>query len=68
MLKTYRDDYMMRIAEEYPVYNWQKNQKDIRPGTQEAVMRYGLSPYHRMSFNHEFEQLRLFERPAENQK
>mgnify|MGYP000951836593 CR=1 FL=1 len=25
LAKTYRDDYMMRIAEEYPVYNWQKN-------------------------------------------
>ena len=68
LAKTYRDDYMMRIAEEYPVYNWQKNKGYPTREHREAVMRYGLSPYHRMSFNHEFEQLRLFERPAENQK
>lgn len=61
LAKTYRDDYMVRIAEEYPVYNWQKNKGYPTREHREAVMRYGLSPYHRMSFNHEFEQFRLFE-------
>lgn len=60
LAKTYRDDYMNRIDEEYPVYNWRKNKGYPTREHREAVMRHGLSPYHRLSFNHEFRQSDLF--------
>lgn len=41
LAKTYRDDYMNRIAEEYPVYNWKKNKGYPTREHREAVMRYG---------------------------
>ena len=60
LAKTYRDDYMNRIAEEYPVYNWKKNKGYPTREHREAVMRYGLSPYHRLSFSCHFAQPDLF--------
>lgn len=60
LAKTYRDEYMMRIAEEYPVYNWKQNKGYPTREHREAVLRHGLSPYHRVSFNHSFKQLELF--------
>lgn len=60
LAKTYRDDYMNRIAEEYPAYNWKKNKGYPTREHREAVMRYGLSPYHRLSFSSHFAQLYLF--------
>lgn len=41
LAKTYRDDYMNRIAEEYPAYNWKKNKGYPTREHREAVMRYG---------------------------
>lgn len=60
LAKTYRDEYMMRIADEYPVYNWKQNKGYPTREHHEAVLRHGLSPYHRVSFNHSFKQLELF--------
>ena len=60
LAKTYRDEYMMRIADEYPVYNWKQNKGYPTRHHREAVLRHGLSPYHRVSFNHSFKQLELF--------
>ena len=60
LAKTYRDDYMNRIAEEYPAYNWKKNKGYPTREHREAVMRYGLSPYHRLSFSSHFAQQYLF--------
>lgn len=60
LAKTYRDEYMMRIADEYPVYNWKQNKGYPTREHREAVLRLGLSPYHRVSFNHSFKQLELF--------
>ena len=60
LAKTYRDEYMMRIAAEYPVYKWEQNKGYPTREHREAVMRHGLSPYHRLSFNHSFKQLELF--------
>ena len=60
LAKTYRDEYMMRIADEYPVYNWKQNKGYPTREHREAVLRHGLSPYHRVSFNHSFKQLVLF--------
>lgn len=60
LAKTYRDEYMMRIADEYPVYNWKQNKGYPTREHREAVLRHGLSPCHRVSFNHSFKQLELF--------
>ena len=60
LAKTYRDEYMMRIADEYPDYNWKQNKGYPTREHREAVLRHGLSPYHRVSFKHAFKQLELF--------
>lgn len=66
LAKTYRDEYMMHIADEYPLYNWKQNKGYPTREHREAVLRYGLTPYHRVSFNHSFKQLELF--PLDPQK
>ena len=60
LAKTFRDDYMMRLAEEYPMYGWAKNKGYPTREHRLAVREFGLSPYHRKSFNHEIDQLELF--------
>lgn len=61
LAKTERDDYMNRIDEEFPQYGWKQNKGYPTRQHREAVLRHGLSPYHRLSFNHSFNQLSLFE-------
>ena len=60
LAKTFRDDYMLRIAEEYPLYGWAKNKGYPTREHRLAVREHGLTPYHRLSFNHEIDQLSLF--------
>ena len=60
LAKTHRDEYMMRIAEEYPMYGWAKNKGYPTREHRIAVREYGLSPYHRKTFNVSPEQLELF--------
>lgn len=60
LAKTHRDEYMMRLAEEYPCYGWAKNKGYPTREHRLAIRRYGLSPYHRLTFNHEIDQLELF--------
>jgi ribonuclease HII len=60
LAKTHRDEYMMRIAEEYPMYGWSKNKGYPTREHRLAVREYGLSPYHRKTFNVAPEQLELF--------
>jgi ribonuclease HII len=50
LAKTYRDEYMERIHEEFPMYNWQKNKGYPTKEHREAIKKYGPSKYHRMSF------------------
>ena len=50
LAKTYRDDYMNKIHEEYPVYNWKKNKGYPTSEHREAIKKYGITKYHRMSF------------------
>ena len=50
LAKTYRDDYMMKIAEEYPIYGWAKNKGYPTKAHREAIAQFGPSPYHRKSF------------------
>ena len=51
LAKTYRDDYMDRLAEEYPQYDWKSNKGYPTKKHREAVRQYGVTPYHRMSYN-----------------
>lgn len=51
LAKTYRDDYMNRLHEEYPQYDWAGNKGYPTKKHREAIKRYGPTPYHRISFN-----------------
>ena len=51
LAKTYRDDFMDRIADEYPVYQWKENKGYPTAAHRAAIRQYGTSPYHRMTFN-----------------
>jgi ribonuclease HII len=50
LAKTYRDDYMLRLHEEFPVYNWNKNKGYPTKEHREAIIKYGITPYHRKTF------------------
>lgn len=50
LAKTYRDDYMNRIDGEYPEYGWRRNKGYPTKAHREAILRYGVTPYHRLSF------------------
>lgn len=51
LAKTYRDDYMMRLAQEYPMYDWQSNKGYPTAKHRTAIKEFGVTPYHRISFN-----------------
>ena len=50
LAKTYRDDYMDRLAQEYPQYGWTENKGYPTKAHREAIAEYGITPYHRKSF------------------
>ena len=51
LAKTYRDDYMLSLAEEYPQYDWQSNMGYPTKKHRQAIREYGITPYHRKSYN-----------------
>ncbi len=51
LAKTYRDDYMNRLHEEYPMYDWIHNKGYPTRKHRAAIERFDTTPYHRMSFN-----------------
>ena len=51
LAKTYRDDYMNRLHEEFPVYDWIHNKGYPTPKHRSANAEHGITPYHRKSFN-----------------
>ena len=59
LAKTYRDEYMDKIHEEFPMYNWKKNKGYPTKEHREAIRKYGVTKYHRMSFRLLPEQLSL---------
>ena len=59
LAKTSRDEYMNRIHEEYPMYNWKKNKGYPTKEHREAIRKYGTTKYHRMTFKLLPEQLSL---------
>lgn len=51
LAKTYRDDYMDQLALEYPQYDWKQNKGYPTKKHREAVREYGITPFHRKTFN-----------------
>lgn len=51
LAKTYRDDYMLNLAKEYPQYDWQSNMGYPTKKHRQAIRDYGITPYHRKSYN-----------------
>ena len=51
LAKTYRDDYMNGLAEEYPQYDWRSNKGYPTKKHREAIKLFGITPYHRKSYN-----------------
>jgi ribonuclease HII len=51
LAKTFRDEYMENIHNEYPVYGWNRNKGYPTSYHREAILRHGISPYHRKSFS-----------------
>lgn len=60
LAKTYRDDYMLDLHREYPVYQWDRNKGYPTKAHREAIRLHGTSPYHRMTFQLLERQLSLF--------
>ncbi|KRD08383.1 ribonuclease HII [Flavobacterium sp. Root901] len=59
LAKTYRDEYMDQIHEEFPMYNWKKNKGYPTKEHRDAIRKYGTTKYHRMSFRLLPDQLEL---------
>ena len=51
LAKTHRDEFMRKIAADYPEYGWDRNMGYPTPEHIEAIRRYGMTPWHRKSFH-----------------
>ncbi|MBF1633526.1 MAG: ribonuclease HII [Prevotella sp.] len=51
LAKTYRDDYMLSLAEEYPQYDWRSNMGYPTKKHRQAIREHGITRYHRKSYN-----------------
>ena len=51
LAKTCRDEFMRKLAAEYPEYGWERNMGYPTPEHIEAIRRYGYTPWHRKSFH-----------------
>ena len=60
LAKTYRDEHMRRLAQEFPQYGWEKNMGYPTKEHVEAIIRYGYTPHHRKSFHLKQLEPRLF--------
>lgn len=59
LAKTYRDEYMEKIHEEYPGFNWKKNKGYPTKEHRDAIEKHGITKYHRKSFKLLPDQLKL---------
>lgn len=50
LAKTYRDDYMTRLHEEFPAYHWNENKGYPSAAHRDAIRRFGTTPHHRLTF------------------
>ena len=60
LAKSYRDDLMYQLAVQYPEYSWHTNVGYPTPAHRRAIKRYGITPYHRRSFQLLPSQVELF--------
>jgi ribonuclease HII len=60
LAKTYRDDFMKKIDQEYPIYQWKKNKGYPTSDHRKTVIEFGFSPYHRKTFRVTNPQLSIF--------
>ena len=60
LAKTHRDEYMLRLHNEFPQYGWDSNKGYPTKAHRLAIREHGLTSYHRLSFNHLEGQLELF--------
>lgn len=60
LAKTYRDEYMNKLHEEFPVYGWNTNKGYPTPEHRDAIAQHGITDYHRRTFNLGDSQLDLF--------
>src|SRR5690606_33443014 len=60
LAKTYRDEYMYRLAEEYPYYDWLSNKGYPTIKHRNAILQHGICPHHRKSFRVSDPQMKLF--------
>ena len=51
LAKTYRDDYMNELAEQYPQYDWQSNKGYPTKKHRQAIKEFGITPFHRKTYN-----------------
>lgn len=59
LAKTYRDDFMLKISEEFPQYSWSQNKGYPTIAHREAIQKFGTTPYHRLTFRLLSTQLKL---------
>jgi len=59
LAKTYRDDYMKKLHDDYPMYGWDKNKGYATVFHREAIKKHGITPWHRRSFTLEKKQLKF---------
>lgn len=59
LAKTYRDEYMKNLHNEFPSYGWAQNKGYPTPFHREAIQKYGITPFHRKSFHLLEQQLEL---------
>ncbi len=50
LAKTHRDEYMRKIAAEFPEYNWERNMAYPTKQHREAIAKFGITPHHRLSY------------------
>ena len=60
LAKTYRDDYMDELAEEFPQYGWLQNKGYPTVQHRTAILQHGITPHHRRTFRVSDPQLKLF--------
>lgn len=60
LAKTYRDEFVLKIAKEFPQYEWDKNKGYATPKHKKLILEFGESPYQRKTFNYKNNQLNLF--------
>lgn len=61
LAKCYRDEFMLKIHEEFPQYGWNENKGYPTEKHREATLKYGISIYHRKSFKLKSPQTNLFD-------